>query len=132
MLRSGAPYIRSIFLLWCISIMDAHRLSAIIALLDIFMQEDIFFMSDADIFIMSGCIFIMLAQRLFFIIAVLDIRLHDIIMFMSAWDIFMPVMDEWFIWPFLICAVAGEALMTAASAAAKIMFIFIVYPRINL
>lgn len=74
--------------------MEAHRLSVIMALFDIFMQAVIFLMSDIDIFIMSGCIFIILEHRLFFIMAVLDIHLHDIIMFMSVFDIFMFDMDE--------------------------------------
>ncbi len=73
----------------CISIMDTHPGSAIIAAFDIFMHMDIFSMSIIDMFIMSGCIFIMFAQRLLLIIAVIDMRLHDIIMFMSAADMVM-------------------------------------------
>ncbi len=92
------------------------------ALSDIFMQADIFFMSAADIFIMSGCIFIILAQRLFFIIAVFDIRLHDIIMFMSASDIFMPAIDECFI-ESCFCALSGAAAPKAKMAEAKIMVV---------
>jgi hypothetical protein len=69
--------------------MEAHLGSAIIALFDIFMQDDIFSMSIIDMFIMSGCMFIMFAQRLLLIIAVIDMRLHDIIMFMSAADMSM-------------------------------------------
>ncbi len=73
----------------CISIMEAHFGSAIIAAFDIFMHEDIFSMSIIDMFIMLGCIFIMFAQRSFFIISSIDMRLHDIIMFMSAADMVM-------------------------------------------
>ena len=70
--------------------MEAQRLSAIIVLFDIFIHEDILFMSRDDIFIMPACFFIMSEQRLLFIIAVFDMRLHDIIVFMSARSVFMP------------------------------------------
>ncbi len=90
--------------------MDAQRLSAIILLSDIFMQECILFISAADIFIMSGCMFIMSEQRLFFIMAVFDIRLHDIIMFMSAADIFIADCED--IGVVDICAWAAPLVAT--------------------
>lgn len=107
-----------IIFLWCISMMEAQPLSAIIALFDIFMHDDIFFISIDDIFIMPGCILIMFVQRLFFIIAVFDMRLHDIIMFMSAADIFMLDIEEWSI-VFVGWATPEVPIATARARKAK-------------
>ena len=96
--------------------MEPQRLSAIIVLFDIFIHEDILFMSRDDIFIIAACFFIMSEQRLLFIIALFDMRLHDIIVFMSARDVFMPDIEEWFIvlgvcaWP-EVAAAAARARM---------------------
>ena len=105
-------------LLRCISIMDAQLLSAIIALFDILMHADIFFISACVMFIMSGCIFIVSEQPLLFIISVFDMRLHAIIMSMSAADIFMPPIAEWFI-ESCPCALTGAAALKASMAEAR-------------
>ena len=96
--------------------MEAQRLSAIMILFDIFIHEDILFMSRDDIFIIAACFFIMSEQRLLFIIAVLDMRLHDIIVFMSAREVFMPDIEEWFI---VVGSCAWTEVEVAAAKARK-------------
>ena len=98
--------------------MDAQRLSAIILLFDIFIHEDIFFISLDDIFIIAGCISIMLEQRLLFIMALVDMRLHDIIVFISADDICIFDIDEWLI-VLGVCARPGMAAVAARAIIAR-------------